>query len=338
MASGSSICPRGTSRPASCSFARPGGVVTDFAGRDIGVEHTGLVAGNPAMHAWLLEVPADERDARAVRHAGALARGARRPDRGPGGRRGGGVRWRARAPRWSRWWRGSPRRAGAIRGRHELETRVGEKGRRLRREACRPGARDASAFEAFGRALALPGERRRSASAHPGQGRRLPRGRRRAARRADTLGEARRSDWRSPNAGWQARWGTPRRRSSSRAARRGARGGPCGATCARPATTRRTPSVSLRRRYFWSGWRKASGGCGCCWRTGCAETQAAVRILGPLTVMATVCSKCADRLPSAVTTVHLSPRVLVAGLPTVIIGSIASVIPSSSRGPRLGLP
>ncbi len=33
-----------------------GGVVTDFAGRDIGVEHTSIVAGNPAMHAWLLGV------------------------------------------------------------------------------------------------------------------------------------------------------------------------------------------------------------------------------------------------------------------------------------------
>ncbi len=33
-----------------------GGVVTDFAGRDVGVEHTSLVAGNPAMHAWLLGI------------------------------------------------------------------------------------------------------------------------------------------------------------------------------------------------------------------------------------------------------------------------------------------
>lgn len=32
-----------------------GGIVTDFSGRDVGVEHTGLVAGNPAIHAWLLE-------------------------------------------------------------------------------------------------------------------------------------------------------------------------------------------------------------------------------------------------------------------------------------------
>jgi myo-inositol-1(or 4)-monophosphatase len=31
-----------------------GGVITDFTGRHIGVEHTGIVAGNPAMHRWLL--------------------------------------------------------------------------------------------------------------------------------------------------------------------------------------------------------------------------------------------------------------------------------------------
>lgn len=31
-----------------------GGVVTDYTGREIGIEHTGVVAGNPAMHAWLL--------------------------------------------------------------------------------------------------------------------------------------------------------------------------------------------------------------------------------------------------------------------------------------------
>jgi myo-inositol-1(or 4)-monophosphatase len=32
-----------------------GGAVTDLAGRAVGIEHTGLVAGNPAIHAWLLE-------------------------------------------------------------------------------------------------------------------------------------------------------------------------------------------------------------------------------------------------------------------------------------------
>jgi len=32
-----------------------GGIVTDFSGRDIGIEHTGVVAGNPLIHQWLLE-------------------------------------------------------------------------------------------------------------------------------------------------------------------------------------------------------------------------------------------------------------------------------------------
>jgi myo-inositol-1(or 4)-monophosphatase len=33
-----------------------GGVVTDLTGRPIGAEHTAVVAGNPAIHGWLLEV------------------------------------------------------------------------------------------------------------------------------------------------------------------------------------------------------------------------------------------------------------------------------------------
>lgn len=32
-----------------------GGVITDLAGRDIGIEHTSVVAGNPAIHSWLIE-------------------------------------------------------------------------------------------------------------------------------------------------------------------------------------------------------------------------------------------------------------------------------------------
>jgi myo-inositol-1(or 4)-monophosphatase len=32
-----------------------GGRITDPAGRDLGIEHTAVVAGNPAIHAWLLE-------------------------------------------------------------------------------------------------------------------------------------------------------------------------------------------------------------------------------------------------------------------------------------------
>lgn len=33
-----------------------GGVITDFSGRDIGIEHTGVVAGNPRIHEWLLTI------------------------------------------------------------------------------------------------------------------------------------------------------------------------------------------------------------------------------------------------------------------------------------------
>ena len=36
-----------------------GGKVTDFAGRDLGVEHASVVAGNPAIHQWLLDTIAD---------------------------------------------------------------------------------------------------------------------------------------------------------------------------------------------------------------------------------------------------------------------------------------
>jgi myo-inositol-1(or 4)-monophosphatase len=32
-----------------------GGLVTDFSGRDLGIEHGGVVAGNPAIHGWLLK-------------------------------------------------------------------------------------------------------------------------------------------------------------------------------------------------------------------------------------------------------------------------------------------
>lgn len=31
-----------------------GGVITDYTGRDIGIEHTAVVAGNPRIHEWLL--------------------------------------------------------------------------------------------------------------------------------------------------------------------------------------------------------------------------------------------------------------------------------------------
>jgi myo-inositol-1(or 4)-monophosphatase len=33
-----------------------GGVATDFSGREVGVEHTGVVAGNPVIQEWLLDI------------------------------------------------------------------------------------------------------------------------------------------------------------------------------------------------------------------------------------------------------------------------------------------
>src|SRR2546425_5899152 len=59
---------------------------------------------------------------------------------------------------------------------------------------------------------------------------------------------------------------------------------------------------------------------------------------GPFSVTATVCSKCAARLPSCVTAVQPSSRILTSQLPIVTIGSIASTIPARSCGPRPGSP
>jgi myo-inositol-1(or 4)-monophosphatase len=33
-----------------------GGLVTDYQGRDLGIEHSAVLAGNPAIHPWLLQV------------------------------------------------------------------------------------------------------------------------------------------------------------------------------------------------------------------------------------------------------------------------------------------
>jgi len=42
---------------AGCLLIREaGGVVTDFGGRDLGIEHSGVGAGNPGMHKWLLAI------------------------------------------------------------------------------------------------------------------------------------------------------------------------------------------------------------------------------------------------------------------------------------------
>src|SRR5437660_12771418 len=58
-----------------------------------------------------------------------------------------------------------------------------------------------------------------------------------------------------------------------------------------------------------------------------------VRISGPSLVIRTVCSKWADRVPSAVRTVQPSSSSRTSALPMLIIGSIASVIPDLSLGP-----
>src|SRR5713226_4189811 len=57
-----------------------------------------------------------------------------------------------------------------------------------------------------------------------------------------------------------------------------------------------------------------------------------VRIHGPLAVTATVCSKCAEGLPSAVSATH-SSRMRTSGLPAFTIGSTAITMPSCSRAP-----
>ena len=63
-----------------------------------------------------------------------------------------------------------------------------------------------------------------------------------------------------------------------------------------------------------------------------------VRTSGPLSVTATVCSKCADSEPSFVEIDQRSSAIQTSGPPALIIGSIASVIPSESSGPRPGWP
>src|SRR5262245_52916346 len=63
-----------------------------------------------------------------------------------------------------------------------------------------------------------------------------------------------------------------------------------------------------------------------------------VRIRGPSPRIAAACSKCAGRAPSSVAIVQPSSASQTPAPPIVIIGSIAIVIPSESRGPRPGSP
>src|SRR6266851_5044819 len=62
-----------------------------------------------------------------------------------------------------------------------------------------------------------------------------------------------------------------------------------------------------------------------------------VRIHGPFAVTATVCSKCAEGLPSAVSATH-SSRMRTSGRPAFTMGSMAITIPSCNRVPRPGSP
>ena len=63
-----------------------------------------------------------------------------------------------------------------------------------------------------------------------------------------------------------------------------------------------------------------------------------MRIRGPSAVIATVCSKCADIEPSCVRIVQPSSITNTSDEPAVIMGSIAIVMPSESRGPRPASP
>src|SRR5205085_7542158 len=58
-----------------------------------------------------------------------------------------------------------------------------------------------------------------------------------------------------------------------------------------------------------------------------------VRISGSSFVIRTVCSKCAEGIPSAVQTVQPSSSNLTEAVPELIIGSIARVIPAFNLGP-----
>src|SRR5262245_7249991 len=65
---------------------------------------------------------------------------------------------------------------------------------------------------------------------------------------------------------------------------------------------------------------------------------ARVSTSGLSSVTAIVCSKCAERLPSAVITVQPSSSTSVSAVPTLTIDSIASTCPTFSRIPRPGGP
>src|SRR6266513_525088 len=63
-----------------------------------------------------------------------------------------------------------------------------------------------------------------------------------------------------------------------------------------------------------------------------------VKISGSFFVIKTVCSKCAEGIPSAVRTVQPSSSNLTSEVPMLIIGSMASVMPAFNFGPVPRLP
>ena len=66
--------------------------------------------------------------------------------------------------------------------------------------------------------------------------------------------------------------------------------------------------------------------------------HAAVNTHAPSSVIATECSKCAERLPSAVTTVQPSSNARTAPPPALSIGSMARASPFCKRTPRPAVP
>src|SRR5579864_9848278 len=74
------------------------------------------------------------------------------------------------------------------------------------------------------------------------------------------------------------------------------------------------------------------------YQEGPCISRGRVNTQGPFEVTATVCSKCADFVPSAVTVVQSSSSTRTSGLPIFTMGSIARTIPSCRRGPRPGSP
>src|SRR5580704_16740350 len=69
------------------------------------------------------------------------------------------------------------------------------------------------------------------------------------------------------------------------------------------------------------------------YQTGPSAARGRVKIQGPFAVTATVCSKWAESLPSAVTAVQSSSSTRTAGPPQFTIGSMARTMPSCNLGP-----